>query len=764
MVRILVLFFLVTLTPFLRAQTAVGEWSDHLVYSTSVDVAVGNGEIFSSTGSSLMVYNRQFDEVKRLSKINGLSETGIAAIGWSGPTQTLIVAYTSGNIDFIAYNTITNLPDIARKNMSIDKIINKIRCLGDYCYLACNFGIAVLDISGNEVLDTWSPGVDGYYPVINDIAFGGGNVYAATDQGVFMAQANREGLSFYGNWTLMEQLPQAKATYNAAIFSGGKLYVNQKIRDGSGDKLYCIGETTSLFFNETGITFNSIDGDDNGFTLTSTEKIYSFSTDGTPLTPIITYQWGTPMAMRSVLSDGDIWIADVLNGLVKGENLSTFIPYTVGSPIITDAAQVVSTNGTTLLTGGGVNASWGNLGREFSISVKKDNSWISTVSDVHFDAMRAAIDPTDGSHFFVSTYGTGLLEYRIVGEELTTVNSYRADNSPIEAITGGNTERICGITFDKEGNLWITQPQVGSNIKMLGSDGNWVLFPNDIPYARIGDIVATSTGQKWIVLPGGNGIFVFDDNSTPGNFSDDKSKFLRVTDGDGAVFRNVFSLVEDLDGAIWVGTDNGPMVYTNPGRVFETDIRVNRPKLSRDDGTGLADYVLGTETITSIAVDGGNRKWLATKGSGTYLFSEDGLTQLKSYNENNTPLFSNQVNSVAIDGISGEIWFATAKGVISIRGEATDGKSGFNNVYAFPNPVREDFMGNLTITGLESDTQIRITDISGNLVYKTVSEGGQASWDLNTYNGKRAATGVYLVFCSSEDGSNSTVIKVLIIN
>jgi ligand-binding sensor domain-containing protein len=174
--------------------------------------------------------------------------------------------------------------------------------------------------------------------------------------------------------------------------------------------------------------------------------------------------------------------------------------------------------------------------------------------------------------------------------------------------------------------------------------------------------------------------------------------------------------------------------------------------------------MLGTETITSIAVDGANRKWLGTLSSGAYLLSPDGTTQVKNFNENNSPIFSNSITSVAVDDKSGYIWFATSKGVISVRGDATVGKDSFSNVYSFPNPVREDFTGNVTITGLMRDTQIRITDVSGNLVYKMVSDGGQATWDLTTYNGRRVATGVYVVFCASSDGSQSCVTKILVIN
>jgi ligand-binding sensor domain-containing protein len=204
-------------------------------------------------------------------------------------------------------------------------------------------------------------------------------------------------------------------------------------------------------------------------------------------------------------------------------------------------------------------------------------------------------------------------------------------------------------------------------------------------------------------------------------------------------------------------------VYYSPERIFSTDLKAYRIKIPRNDGSGLADYMLGTETITAIAVDGANRKWIGTSSSGAYLLSPDGVKQIANYNESNSPLFSNSIMSISVDNKSGNVWFATSLGVQSLRGVATEGADEFTEVYAFPNPVREDFEGNLTITGLLRETRVSITDISGNLVYKTVSDGGQASWDLRTYNGQRVATGVYMVFCSATDGSQSCVIKVLVI-
>jgi ligand-binding sensor domain-containing protein len=374
--------------------------------------------------------------------------------------------------------------------------------------------------------------------------------------------------------------------------------------------------------------------------------------------------------------------------------------------------------------------------------------------------MRSLIDPDNNNHIFVSTWGGGLLEY----ENNSLLKQYTESNSPLQNIIPGRPYvRICGLALDRSKNLWLTQTGVPGSIKVLKADGTWIANPVTIDAPTIGDIIITKTGHKWIILPRGYGLFVLDDNNTPDVFSDDRYKKLLVQDTGNQTISFVYSITEDLDGNIWIGTDQGPLIYYNPEKVFDSDLEANRIKISRNDGTDQADIVLKTETITSIAVDGANRKWLGTTSSGAYLLSPDGTTQIKNYNEQNSLLFSNSIVTLAVDNKTGEVWFGTLKGVQSVRGDAMSGGEKFKNVYTFPNPVREDFTGNVTITGLIKDSQIRITDISGNLVYETVSDGGQATWDLKNYTGRHVATGVYLVFCASKDGSQSFVTKMLVI-
>jgi hypothetical protein len=707
---------------------------------------------------SLLIYNKSFAELKKMSRINGLSENGISTISWSEENKTLIIAYKSTNVDLLKNNIIYNLPDILRKYIPATKLINKIRTNGRYAYLASSFGIIVIDLIKREIYDTWKPGIDSDGAEVLDIAFGNDKIYASTVMGIFTADLSNQGLSYFGNWDRINSLPNPTGKYTSLVFSGNKLYANLAGTGSAGDQVYVIDNSSSLFSFLPGVTNTSFDPAPAGFTISSSGYIKYYNSNDILTKTISSYGWTIPQIFQGVIDNNDIWIADIKSGLVKGENMDSFRALTLPGPISNNAFNVNSLNGKTVISGGGTDNLWNNDGKSLAISIYENSNWTSISSGTVFDPMRTLIDPDNSSHIFVSTWGNGLLEY----ENNNLIKQYTETNSPLLAAIPGHV-RICGMAIDKSKNIWITQTGAPGSIKVLKPDGSWVVNPLTVNAPVMGDILITGKGQKWIILPKGNGLFVLDDNNTPDVFSDDKFMKLQVQDSENQVIGFVYSLAEDLDGSIWVGTDQGPVIYFNPENVFEGNLKASRILIPRNDGTNLGDYMLKTETITSIAIDGANRKWLGTSGSGAYLLSPDGKTQIRNFNMRNSPIFSDSIISLAVDSKSGDVWFGTSKGVQSYRGDASGGVEKFARVLTFPNPVREGFSGNVTITGLMKDSQIRITDISGNLVYETVSEGGTASWDLNTYNGKRVATGVYLVFCASKDGSQSIVTKMLVI-
>jgi hypothetical protein len=301
-------------------------------------------------------------------------------------------------------------------------------------------------------------------------------------------------------------------------------------------------------------------------------------------------------------------------------------------------------------------------------------------------------------------------------------------------------------------------------VYVIRSDGEWenLEFSYDIfgIDKRLTGILATSTGQVWLLVKN-DGIFVFRENRN-GTVSE---RFFTVKNQDSELIERVFSIAEDLDGNIWVGTNKGPVVYYNPASIFEDQTVLGyQIQIPRNDGTNFADLLLENEIINTIAIDGANRKWIGTESSGVFLMSGDGKEEIHNFNQDNSPLFSNKVVSIAINNESGEVFFGTDKGVLSFMGQATAGNEDFKDVYVYPNPVREDYEGDITITGLVTDANVKITDVSGNIVYETTALGGQAIWDGRNFSGKKVQTGVYLVFCTNEDGSKTHVTKLLFIH
>jgi hypothetical protein len=756
------LFYITGLTLVcncLSGQLPVGSWSDHLRYNTANSIAGNSEKIYASTGSSILVYNSKYNELRTLSPVNGLSQTGISSIGWSDEHSMLIIAYTNTNLDLVDGNSVHNIPDIYVRNIQGNNKINRIRTLGKYAYLATGFGIVVVDMVRMEIHDTWRPGPGADNNEVFDIAFGNSKIYAATGNGLWQADLSNQGLAYFGNWDQITSLPEPDLKCTHVIFSGETLYCN--ISQGSaGDIVYAINGGIRLFSFYSGVINSSFDIAPQGFTISSASSLKYYKPDGSSLNTISSYGWGIPDISQGIFTGNYLWVADKNYGLVKGENMTAFTSLSLPGPATNDVVNISSLNGKTILCAGGADKSWNGMKRSFQVSVHENNKFINIVQGTSTDAMRSFIDPWNSSHFFISSWGSGLFEY----ENNTLMNHYNSSNSPLQISgTTGSEIKVCGLAMDKLKNLWITQTNVTGSVKILKPGGSWIVYPLTIDARVIGDIISTENGQKWIILPGSNGLYIIDDNNTPDVFSDDRTRKLTVTDSDDKVINSVLSAAEDLEGNIWIGTDQGPVIYFNTDHIFEGDVRGYRIKVPRNDGSGLADYMLGTESITAISVDGANRKWLGTKSSGAYMLSADGTAVIKNYNIQNSPIFSDSIASIAVDNKTGEVWFGTSEGVLSVREIATSGSQSFSDVYSFPNPVREDYSGNVTITGLMKDTQVKITDISGNLVYETMSEGGQASWDLTTYNGHRVRTGVYLAFCANNDGSESCVTKILVI-
>ncbi|OIP83055.1 MAG: hypothetical protein AUK44_06135 [Porphyromonadaceae bacterium CG2_30_38_12] len=396
----------------------------------------------------------------------------------------------------------------------------------------------------------------------------------------------------------------------------------------------------------------------------------------------------------------------------------------------------------------------------------------STKYDV-LNLMNIAVDSLDNSHFFVTSFGTGLYEFRNYKfiKWHTPLNStlephYLVPNNPYRYT------RLDGAVFDKNDNLFLTNSSVDKKIKILLKNGTWTSLKYEgLTNYDLGKILINNQNQnqKWVTAPHYGALGVFDDNGTLDIQTDDKFiNFETFADADNEgskiSYKKGSCIAQDKNGIIWLGTDTGPLLFYNTSKVFDAGYTCSRVKIPRNNGTGLADYLLQSEHVKAIAIDGANRKWIGTETSGAYLLSENGQETIEHFTASNSPLLSNDVLSIEINPKTGEVFFGTGNGIVSYQSDAAESTGMYENVHAYPNPVRENFNGIITITGLVANTNVKITDLNGNLICQTVSNGAIATWNGKDTNGNKVRTGIYLAICANEDGTQSTITKIMVIN
>ena len=757
------------------AQFSTGTWRDHLPYGNVIDVCFDeNNIIYSATPYAVVSYNPTTFEVERWSKVNRLSDVGISAVEYDATSDAVIVGYSNGNIDVLLENSQFNMPDIRLSNIVGDKKIYDILPYNGLLYLSTGFGVVVVDLAAREVRSTYFLGPNGQQEKVNDVLVLNNEIYAISDSTVRKASASNPFLANFQNWNTVTDWAGSGGYADATEFAGG-LFVHRVEQES--DKIYRKDLSTGIWTQFAGygnIRYGRIWNSTvylclaGSFSATCFDQMlnmaYNVSAiDGKNISP--------NLVIRD--SQNTLWAADKGFGLLGKKSNGQDMTILPDGPASAEVRKLNAYNQNLWVAHGGIYPYGGNLWRNGNYSGRVADQWrtytpgpganstpgVSDMADV-------AVDPIDNNRIFYGSWEEGLVQ-RANDGSLSYYNVETGNNqlqgsgfSWAPGWTG-----VGGVAFDQDGVLWLTNSYSSKPIQALDRQGNFIPFSCS-PYVTsedwLKDIMPTREGYIWAIVAG-RGIVVRNPNGTVSNASDDDITFLSEAEGSGGLAnKDVYCMIEDLDGEIWVGTLQGLSVFYSQSSLFSEDPLDGEPILITQDGN--VQKLLDTETITCIEIDGGNRKWIGTRNSGVYLFSPDGLQQIEHFTQENSPLPINSISDIAINQENGEVFMATEEGMVSYFSTATNFDQEMKNVRVYPNPIQPEFDGNITVDGLAYNSSVRITDAAGNVVFQGQSLGGRVFWNGKTPEGIRPATGMYFVYCSDPEGKKTETLQLTFIH
>ena len=748
----------------------IGQWRTHLPYQRVIDVELAGSQVYAATPYDLFVYDKADNSLQLKNKVNGLSDIGISKISYHQQEQTLLVAYSNTNIDLIRKDGVTNLSDIKNKELVGNKTINNILFIEKYAYLACGFGIVVIDIEREEVYDTYFIGPQGSFINVRDLAVLDNTLYAATENGVYYAPLNSPNLADFNQWTKDTRLRHPNLNYNLIELFGNKLYLNYSRGAYDADTMFVFDGSAWNYFDQNNTSLHrQFRAYNDHFVIVNHFNVFVYNAQMQQLLTIFQPEGNFIEPLAGLFENEEaIWIGDRKRGLLRvhnnGFSAEQFLP---NGPGTTNVYEMKAAGGSVWVASGGRRNDWGKRYMTDGVFSFDGDKWVTHNSsntsgfDTISDFVSVAVEALNPGKAYIGTWQEGVIAFT----DYTKSEIFSSHNSSLRPwLADPSLVNVSGLDFDATGNLWVANTGTTNLLSVMKKDGSWKSFylGSGASGTDIGNMIVDKNNHKWILRRSEGPVMVFNDNNTLDDTSDDRLKILTNSPGTGNIPGNsVFSLAVDADGAVWIGTDKGPAIIYSPERIFETGANYDAQQIlvPRNDGTGQADFLLGSEKILCMAIDGSNKKWFGTE-NGAFLMSKDGLEQIYYFNTDNSPLLSNTVNSIAITA-DGEVFFGTPNGIISFKGNATTPGPVNEDVYAYPNPVRSEYSGPVAIKGMVQDAIVKITDLSGNLVFQTRSEGGQAIWDGKILNVQHVKPGIYLVFITDNTGVETLVTKVM---
>ncbi len=766
--RFILLFcFIYTCTIYSQVPRAIGEWTDHLPYQHARWVTQSDTKIIFSTDFSVFTIDKEDLSRQTISKENGLSDIGISQLEFDRFNEQLIIAYDNSNVDILTPDAIINLPNIlSNQNISGDRTIYDIHIMNEESILLA-LGFGVVEIRSQTV----DFGFTTRAPRMNAISSRDNIIFAGSDDGLFIFDRSSTGFEGdFNSWPSLgveNGLPPVYEVTDLVRF-GNRIYA---IIDGE------------LWFEDGDLMFNKLLSPDPGFQL-----IY-ISADGPNL---LVGQRNSNNQSNTTLINGSgemtniddgcinntlygledeqgrIWYADLWDLIRFNESSSGGCQqFSFDSPFAEETSDIEIKGNTIYVASGGVTDNFTFSFSRNGTYIFEENDW-TNVNQNEFSIFRTQdilnffrVQPhPDLDVVYMGTYWAGLVEFN---EETQEIRVFDAENSSLRGAVGDEArERVSGMAFDQENNLWLANFGAPEPISVLTPEGNWHSF-NVGNNNNLSNVVIDNFDNKWFPVFGNNGgVVVFNHGDRIEDPTDDEYKFISPSNSE--LTTNAINDIEiDLEGSVWVATEEGPVIFDCGSDPFDDECTGRRIRVLQDS---IAAFLLADVDINTIEVDGANRKWFGTT-NGIFVQNATGDEQELRFTSEDSPLFDNNIIELSYNRISGDMWIGSDKGLQVFRTKTTGARRVHSSdVISFPNPVPPDYEGPIAIKGLANDVNVKITDINGKLVYETNSFGGQAIWDGRDFQGRKVATGVYLVFSATTDiffDPDSFVSKIMVV-
>jgi ligand-binding sensor domain-containing protein len=760
------LFILFCIFPMAFSQNSQ-PWKGYFSYNEIKDLAQSPTNLIAASENALFSKNITTNTLKTTNTIDGLSGETITTIYHSAAFNKTILGYENGLMIIINEKdgSMLNVVDIITNSVSQSrKGINHFMEKDGVLYVSCNFGIVQYKLATLGFGDTYRIGDLGAEIKVTQTASFNGYIYAATTNGIRRALLTNPFLNDYNQWEQVE--------------SGDWLSIenfgNELMAVSTSGTLYRFNGSQFIPFLNFPTPPNDLRGSGDYLLVTTPNSVSIYNQNLGLVKQINSSQVNgiTAKFTCATLINETVYIGTLENG-VTTTTLNNTTSFEFMNPDGPSRNSIFAINATTpdlWAVYGGYSSNYNPYTytptgvSTYGFSKYSENSWKNTSYSSVLGAKalsRVTVNPKNNNQVYISSYFSGLLK---VENDLPTL-LYNQTNSALESLvlTPPNPNyvdiRINESVFDKAGNLWMTNGLIENGLKVLKTNGQWQSYNMksilvDYFDTRFGRIAIDKNGTKWICARP-EGLIAFNENG---------SIFKKISSGDNAgnlPSPDVRALAIDNDNRAWIGTRKGLRVLSSVDRFLSAG-QMNTTAIIIEE-EGVARELLYEQFITDIVVDGANNKWVGTADSGVFMFSPDGQKTFYHFTVSNSPLPSNTINDIDINGTTGEVFIATTKGMVSFKGSATDANDNLNNVVVFPNPVRPGFEGTVKISGLLDQCNVKITDIEGSLVYEAISEGGTLEWDTKAFGKYKVASGVYLILISAKDGSETKVKKVMIV-